>query len=207
MALKAIFKGDWLASLVIVSVPATLPAADGANCTVAMAVCDGLTVAGAVRPVTVKPVPVIETVEMCTAALPVLLRIICCVTDAPVPTLPRVTTEGAALNWPTGVEEPLPVSEIFAVGVVGSLLVMEMLPATLPETIGRNATARVADWPLLSVFGVAMPLTEKPGPLTVMTEIVRSAPPAFVTMTLALSWDETPTDPKSTALLLSVICG
>lgn len=191
----------------MVSVPATVPAADGANCTAAETVCDALTVAGALRPVTVKPAPVMDTAEMCTAALPVLLRITCCVADAPVPTLPRLITDGAALNWPTGVAEPLPVREIAAVGVAGSLLVMEMFPVTLPDTVGRNATARVADWPLLSVFGVAMPLTVKAAPLTVMTDIVRSAPPAFVTMTLALPWDETPTDPKSTALLLRVICG
>jgi hypothetical protein len=207
VALHAIFKGDWLASLVMVSVPETLPAADGANCTVKVTVCDALTVAGAVRPVTVKPAPVMEIAEMCTAALPVLLRIICCVAEAPVPTFPRLTTEGAALSCPIGAVEPLPAREIFAVGIAGSLLVIEMLPVTLPDTVGRNATASVADWPLLSVFGVAIPLTEKPAPLTVITEIVRSAPPAFVTMTLALPWDETPTDPKSTVLPLSVICG
>ena len=54
--------------------PVALPAADGANEAVRLTLCEGLTVAGNVKPVAENPVPLADTLEIFTAALPVLVN-------------------------------------------------------------------------------------------------------------------------------------
>ena len=75
---------------VTVKFPLAAPAAVGANVTDKVAVADGFTVAGAVTPVTAKPVPETETALICTAPVPVFVKVICCTELLPVPTLPKL---------------------------------------------------------------------------------------------------------------------
>ena len=75
---------------VTVRLPLTAPAALGANVTDNVAVADGFTVAGVVMPVTVKPVPETETALICTAAVPLFVKVICLTELVPVPTLPKL---------------------------------------------------------------------------------------------------------------------
>lgn len=62
--LKAIVRGEPVASLVTVMLPVTLPVVAGANVTVSIADCDGLIVAGVLRPLTLNPVPVDVMLEI-----------------------------------------------------------------------------------------------------------------------------------------------
>ena len=191
-----IVRGDPLASLVTVTLPVALPAAVGANTMFNVAVDEGFKVAGVVMPFTVKPVPVAAIFEICTAALPVFVRTTCCVELEPVATLPKLTEVGFACNWPTGVVEPVPLKFTIALGVFGSLLVIVTLPLAAPEAVGWNVRAIDTDWPALTVLGVATPLSPNSAPVNETIEIVRSLPPLFEIVTVALPVDPTPTVPN-----------
>ena len=59
--LRGIVKVEFDASLRMVIDPVTLPVVVGSNVTESVAVCDGLSVAGAVTPVALNPVPRADT--------------------------------------------------------------------------------------------------------------------------------------------------
>jgi hypothetical protein len=59
-------------------VPVALPLDTGANFVDNVAVCDGFRVTGAVIPLELKPVPVVDTLLICTAAFPVFVSVIFC---------------------------------------------------------------------------------------------------------------------------------
>lgn len=73
---------------------------------------------------------------------------------------------------------PLPLNEI-ARGEPGALLVIEMLPLTLPEAVGENLALNVVFWPAFKVIGVVRPEMLKVGPDTLSEEIVTEAVPEF----------------------------
>lgn len=87
-----------MALLLRVIEPLALPAAEGAKVTVRTTISEGFKVAGGVRPVTEKALPVAATEEMFTAALPVLVMVTCCWEVLPVATVPKLKVEGLALN-------------------------------------------------------------------------------------------------------------
>ena len=72
---REIITGEWKPSMVIVTVPDTLPAAVGANTALRVAVAPTSKVNGAVIPFTLKPVPETTMVEIGTAAVPVLVKL------------------------------------------------------------------------------------------------------------------------------------
>lgn len=72
--LSRIFRGEFAASLRIEIEPVALPAVAGANDAERVTLCDGFRVAGVATPVTENPVPLADTLEIFTAALPVLVN-------------------------------------------------------------------------------------------------------------------------------------
>ena len=134
--LTGMVRGDPFALLVTVTLPVVLPAAVGRNTTFKVAVAEGFSVAGVVIPVTEKPVPVTEILEIFTADVPLFVKTTCLVELEPVATLPKLTEVGLACNCPTGELDPVPLRFTVAVGVLGSLLVIVTLPETAPEAVG-----------------------------------------------------------------------
>jgi hypothetical protein len=74
--------------LVIVILPVALPANVGANVTVKVAFAPALIVAGTERPLMLNPVPEAVAVEIVSAALPGLVRVMVCVELLPTATFP-----------------------------------------------------------------------------------------------------------------------
>ena len=62
--LRAIVSGEPVASLVTVTLPVTFPVVVGPNVTARIAACDGLIVAGVLRPLTLNPGPVDAILEI-----------------------------------------------------------------------------------------------------------------------------------------------
>jgi hypothetical protein len=86
----------------------------------------------------------------------------------------------AAECWTGVTPEP---DNITVVGDPVALLTMEMLPFTLPATVGLNCAPSVRFWPGDSVTGVLPPVTVYPAPLAAICEIVTFALPVFVIVT------------------------
>ena len=131
--------------LVSVTEPVTLPAAEGATVTVSVTASAGFSVAGAVKPLTEYPVPLAVIAEIFAAAFPVLVITTCWLVLLPVATVPKLMLAGLALNCPVAEEVPVPVSGILSVGLLGSLLVMAILPLAVPATVGEKVTTACAD--------------------------------------------------------------
>jgi len=166
--------------LVSVTDPVALPTPDGANVMVSVAVCDGFKVAGVVKPLTEYPAPLAATAEIVTAAVPVLLITTDWPVLLPVATAPKPTLDGLAVRCPVAAADPVPVNGTLSVGLVGSLLVIVMLPVAAPAAVGANVTATWADCPALIVFGVVNPLIVNAEPVTAIADTVRSADPVLL---------------------------
>ena len=83
----------------------------------------------------------------------------------PTVTLPTLSVEGLALNWPTAAV-PVPESEMVSVGLE-AFEPMVTLPLALPAEPGVKVTENVVLCPEVSVSGVLIPLRLKPVPLAV----------------------------------------
>ena len=135
--------GDPLALLTTVMLPVAAPVAAGANFTLSVAVPDGSSVIGGVTPLTLKPLPAAAMLVICTAVVPVLLRIIFCEALLPVDTVPKLKIVGFATNCPVAVVDPVPLRAIVS-GDPLALLATVMLPVIFPAVVGANFTASVA---------------------------------------------------------------
>ena len=140
-----IVSGEFPALLTMLIEPLTAPTAVGANFAVSVAVSEGFSVVGVVTPLIVKPAPAADTLEILTAAVPVFVNTTCLSADVPVAMVPKLRLVGLALNWPVGVELPVPLRGTATVGFVESLLVMLRLPVALPLAVGEKVTATCAD--------------------------------------------------------------
>src|SRR5580698_4903761 len=101
---------------------------------------------------------------------------------------------------------PIPVRATVAVGVFGSLLVILMLPESLPAVVGVNDTFIVALPPGTIVVGVVMPETPNGPPVTEINEMIRFAPPVFVSVSEPFSVVPRVVLPKFSAVELRLIC-
>ena len=156
--------GEVGALLVMEILPLALPVADGANTALNDTVAPAATVCAA-SPCTLKPAPVTVTCEMTRFAVPVFFRLIGCELLVPTTTLPKLTGDGVTEipGWAAAV--PVPESGT-AVGEVGALLVMEMLPLALPVADGAKTALNDTLAPAASVCA-ASPCTLNPVPVTV----------------------------------------
>lgn len=104
-------------------------------------------------------------------------------------------------------EVPVPRSVMTVVGVCGSLLVVVILPESLPTVVGENDPSNLTVPPGAIVLGVVMPETPKGPPTTESNELNRLAPPALVNVNVPLTDFPTGTLPKSKLVELTSIRG
>lgn len=74
--LKEITKVEFDALLVIDMLPGAAPVAVGVKVAVSVELAPAFTVCGVVRPLSVNPVPEMDPLEIVTAAVPLLVRVI-----------------------------------------------------------------------------------------------------------------------------------
>jgi hypothetical protein len=147
---------------VIVRLPLALPADDGVNETLKVALCPAVSVTGVVIPLKLNPEPLIPTDEIVTVVPPVLVTVSDRDCLFPTVTLPKLRLVGLAPSVP-GVT-PLPDNGTVRLGFE-ALDVIVRLPLALPADDGVNETLNVALCPAVSVTGVVIPVKLNPEPL------------------------------------------
>ena len=137
--LRAMAVGEFGALLTSDTLPVTLPVVLGAKVTLKMADWPTARVKGKVSPLVLKPAPVTVACEMVRLAVPELVKVTLCEAVVPTRTLPMAMLVGATVRpaW-----TPLPESVIVA-GELVALLTTEILPVTLPTTVGAKTTLKV----------------------------------------------------------------
>jgi len=99
--------GELLALLVTVTLPEALPTAVGREHGVDGRSSCAFNVKGTVIPFTLNPVPLTAMLDIWTADVPVLLKMMDFVALLPVLTLPKLTEAGFACNCPNVALEPV----------------------------------------------------------------------------------------------------
>ena len=120
--------------LVTVSLPVKAPVVAGLNCTVRVTDCFGFSVTGKVAPDTVKPVPDTVAALIVNGPVPLEARVTDCVEEESTVTLPKLKPAGLMPRVKVAAI-PVPVRPT-AVGELGALLTIEMLPDTAPTAVG-----------------------------------------------------------------------
>jgi hypothetical protein len=85
------------------------------------------------------------------------------------------------------------------VGEFGELLVIEIVPVTLPPAVGANCAANDVLFPAANVSGVVSPLMLNSAPDAAACEIVKLATPLLVKVTVWVPVFPVGTEPKVTA--------
>jgi len=149
-------------------------------------------------------VPASTRLVMLKAALPVLLRVaVCAVLVVPTGWLPKARLVGERPS--TGaVPVPVPDSEMLIVGPQ-ALVMIDMVPVTLPAAEGANLTLKVALLPAFRVRGNTSPLMLKAAPFTVARETVTPRVPVFARVTPRVRLVPTVMLPKLRLLELAAI--
>jgi hypothetical protein len=174
--------GELVALLTSVTTPLTLPATLGANTTFNSAVCPAAIVLPLTPLVTLNPVPATLICEMVRLEFPVFFTATCSGLVPPTISLPKFKLDVNNEMVRVAVV-PLPLNAMVCVESVALLLIV-MVPVTLPVTVGPNATAKFKVFAGASVNGVEIPLNLNPVPLTVALEIVKLAAPVFFSCTV-----------------------
>lgn len=172
--------GEFGVLLVTVTLPASVPAADGANFTLKLVLAPAASVIGSAEPLIVNPVPETTAELIVAAALPVLEIVIVCDALVPVTTLPKFKVDGLAVSDGC---TPAPVV-VITLGEFVALLTTETVPFNAPTTVGAYTIESTVLCPPLKVIGVAIPFALKPSPTTPTLEIVTLPVPEFVTVTV-----------------------
>ncbi len=95
----------------------------------------------------------------------------------PTVTVPKFAEVGVMVNCPCVV--PVPDKPIVRFGFE-ALETTEMLPLTLPVTVGENDVVNDTLWPGFSVAGRVNPLMLNPAPVTLACDRLTLTPPEFV---------------------------
>ena len=129
-----IVDGEPVALLVIVTLPLTLPVTVGLKMTLKVRFCEGVSVTGALAPLSAYPAPLTAIREICTFELPVLITVTVCVELVPVATLPKPTLLVLSKRvWVAAT--PVPVNAT-TLGELAALLTIVMLPLAEPTAAG-----------------------------------------------------------------------
>jgi len=172
--------------------PVTLPAEAGAKTALKAMVLFGVTVC-AVKPVTLKPVPVTLSDETTKFAVPVFFSVMVCELFVPSATLPKLTLEGVT-DMAGCVPVPL---RAIVVAEPDALVDTEMLPEAAPVDVGAKTALNV-----MLVFGASVcatkPVTLKPVPVTFSDETTRFAVPVSFTVITCVALAPSTTLPKLT---------
>jgi hypothetical protein len=158
-------RGELEASLSIETVPVTAVVPAGANVTWSVTDWLGVNTVLAVSPVSVKPVPVIETLEIVTFELPVLVRVAFKRPLLPIFTVPKLRLTGFDARSLVAVAA-VPLKGIVS-GDPGALLVSKIEPFRGPEPVGANVAEKVVLLPAAIDAGTVRPVMENPVPETV----------------------------------------
>lgn len=189
------------ALLATVTPPLTAPADFGANSTVSVALCPGVSVTAPPIPVSLSPVPLILSLEIAMLELPVFLREISRVAELPKFTLPNAMLAGLTLNVR---ELAVPVPDTATDTLLSVPVDFTTIdPLTLPAASGRNATMKRVWAPPSIDIGVLIPDIENPFALVVTLSTHIVAAPMFFMKTISVSWVPTGTSPN--AVLSGVI--
>lgn len=156
--------------------PVTAPAVVGAKTALNVVFEPDGIVSGAVRPVILNPVPLAVAREITRLAVPLLVRLIVCVSVVPVETFPKTAAPGTA---PICAWLPLPLNAIVS-GEFGALLATEMLPEALPDAVGANCAVKLALCPAAIIAPGDSPVTLKPEPVALACVMETLAVPVLV---------------------------
>ena len=197
--------GEFVALLVTVTLPETLPAVVGANVALKEVDCPAARVRGSARPLALKPVPLTLTCERDTLELPVFVRATLCVALLPVGMLPNPTEVGDAVSCRTG-ETPVP-ARATTTGEFGVLFTSVRLPEKLLAEAGLKLTVKADDPPGGTESGKVSPDNPKPVPARDACVTLRFAVPGFVMVSVCVLVKPTVTLPKLTLAGITEICG
>lgn len=194
--------GEPVALLTMEMPPFTLPLTVGLNCAFRVRFCAGESVTGVLPPPSKKPAPLAVICVMVTLEFPVLVIVTFWVADVlPVVMLPKLKLAGLIPRVKVAAI-PVPL-RLTALGEVGALLTIEMLPEVAPAETGTKTTLIVALCPAFMFRGRENPLTEKPAPEAVNWLMFRVAFPVLVIIKV---WDRllfTTTFPKLMEVVLN----
>jgi hypothetical protein len=174
---REIKAGEFVALLVTLTLPDTLPATVGAKRTFSVAVWLGVSIVPAFTPLALNPAPVAVTLVIVTFEFPLLVKITLKLLLLPSFTLPKFKLVGLAPSK-TVAAAPVPLKGI-ASGELGPLLTRDTDPLTLPVVVGANAALKLVLAPAAIVAGIESPLIVKPAPDALAAEIVTLAVPLF----------------------------
>lgn len=199
---KLMTSGEFGAVLTKEMDPAAGPAITGEKTALNIALELAAIVNGALIPEMPNPVPETLTDETETVLEPPFDKVMVWELLVPVETFPKAAFDGIAesCGWVA-----MPLSAMFS-GEFGALLVIEMLPVSLPPTVGAKRTVKVALCPAVRVLGVIKPLILNPVPVAVACEIARLAVPLLVKVMVWELFPPVATEPKVTTEGLAPIC-
>jgi len=188
--------GEPAALLVKVTVPLTAVVPVAAKLTLKVLFAPAAILNGVVRPLMLKPVPLMVAFEIVSVAVPGFEMVTVFELVVPSVTVPKATGEG--LSEISGAIPAPDRGRVF--GEVLALLVNEMLPEALPAVVGANFTLRVVEAPAATLTGVVNPLSLKPAPVIPTCDIVSVAVPGFDTVTGIVALLPTFTLPKAASV-------
>ena len=174
--------GEFVALLISVTVPLTLPVVLGANTTLRFAVCPAEIVVPLMPLVTLNPEPVTLICEMIRLEFPVFFTATSSGIDPPRISLPKFKLVVASEIVRVAVV-PVPLKAMVWVALV-ALLFIVTVPVALPEAVGLNDTVKFSVFAAPSVNGVESPLILNPVPLTLTLDTVTFDPPVFFSCTV-----------------------
>ena len=184
--------GEFVALLTIETLPLIGPDALGKKVRLKPVDCPGASVSGTESPLILNSLPITFAWEIVTLPVPTFVRVTTTAPWSPSTTLPKLVLVGLPESRSV---TPVPDNDTF-VGELVALLVIETLPATLPDAVGVKVVLKVALWPAVRIRGSEGPLTPKPAPLTVVCKIVTGAIPVLLTLKVWLLALPTVTLPK-----------
>lgn len=191
--------------MMVTLAPLTAPAVAGANVTVRVADCPGVSTVPFETPLTLNPAPVAVTLEIVMFEFPLLVSVVVSGLLVPSPTLPNDKLAGLVPSDKVGVA---PVPDRFITRGDGvPFVVSVMLPLTVPAEEGVKTALKFRLPPAAIVVDVERPVWLKPVPETAIWENVRVALPLFWRV---IGWEllfPTVTVPKLTLVGFAEISG
>jgi hypothetical protein len=190
-----------------VTLPVNVPGVFGANVTVSMAVCPGVSVAGRLSPLMAKAELLAESCEIVTPVLPALVMVAVFAELCPTRTLPKAKDAGLASSFPAATAVPDTATSISPADAM--VLLMAIFPAGVPVVCGVKEMLKGALCPGANMKGIVGDVTRKEASDTVALAIVTAARDWFITVFESCLLAPTTTVPKfmfalptTTALLL-----
>jgi hypothetical protein len=149
LPVSAIFNGEFVALLVIASVPLALPEVFGSKFTENVFDSSGVKVSAPPDPLKLKPVPETVTLEIFAFAFPEFVTFTLAEPALPTLTLPKLSVVALALSV-TDAVAPFPLSGIFT-GEPAALLATATAPVTADALVGLNWAVNVVLCPAARV--------------------------------------------------------